>query len=91
MTVNLSIRELIVAVERRKGISMRCHVTLEDLARSLLCRWPRMIEAMSGSSLKPCASKPWKARDPEQARAAFVAAVRAADMLHERFALSCRP
>ena len=40
MTVNLSIRELIVAVERRKGISMRCHVTLEVLARSLLCRWP---------------------------------------------------
>lgn len=40
MTENLSIRELIVAVERRKGISICCPVTLEELARSLLYRWP---------------------------------------------------
>ncbi len=34
----MSIRELIVAVERSKGITMRCHVTLEDLAYSLVYR-----------------------------------------------------
>jgi hypothetical protein len=85
MSVNLSIRECIVAVERRKGVTMRCHVTLEDLARSLLYRWPEddrgkewvvaqmmCLEAMEGL------------RDPEQARATFVAAAQAAGMLMVR-------
>jgi hypothetical protein len=34
----MSIRELILAVERSKGITMGCHVTLEDLAHSLVYR-----------------------------------------------------
>ena len=34
------IRELLVAVERRNGITMRRHSTLADLAYSLLWRWP---------------------------------------------------
>jgi hypothetical protein len=85
MSVNLSIRDLLVAVERRNGVTMRNHVTLDDLARSLLYRWPEddrgdewiiaqtmCLEAMEG------------VRDPEQARAAFVAAAQAAGMLMVR-------
>lgn len=85
MSINQSIRELIVAVERRKGITMRRHVTLDDLARSLLYRWPEddrgkewivaqqmCLEAMEG------------VRDPDQARTAFVLASRAAGMLMVR-------
>src|SRR6478735_9365205 len=84
MSAKLSIRDLIVAVERRNGVTMRSHVTLDDLARSLLYRWPEddrgkewvvaqtmCLEAMEGL------------RDPEQ-RAAFVAAAKAAGMLMVR-------
>lgn len=79
---HISIRDCIVCVEKRKGISMRRHCTLGDLAYSLLSRWPEdqrgkewvvaqtiCLEAMEGL------------RDPEQARAAFVAAAQAAEML----------
>jgi hypothetical protein len=85
MSENISIRDLLVAVERRNGITMRRHVTLGDLAYSLLYRWPddnrgkewvvaqnMCLEAMEGF------------RDPEQARAAFVAAAVAAEMLMVR-------
>ncbi|MBB3315095.1 hypothetical protein FHT77_000937 [Rhizobium sp. BK181] len=76
------IRDCLVCVEKRNGISMRRHSTLADLAYSLLYRWPEdhrgkewvvaqtmCLEAMEGF------------RDPEQARAAFVAAALAAEML----------
>ncbi len=76
------IRDCLVCVEKRNGISMRRHSTLADLAHSLLYRWPEdhrgkewivaqtmCLEAMEGY------------RDPEQARAAFVAAVLATEML----------
>jgi len=79
---HISIRDCIVCVEKRKGITMRRHATLSDLAYSLLYRWPEenrgkewvraqtmCLEAMEGH------------RDPEQARAAFVAAAIAAEML----------
>jgi predicted RNA-binding protein YlxR (DUF448 family) len=79
---HISIRDCIVCVEKRKGITMRRHATLSDLAYSLLYRWPEenrgkewvraqtmCLEAMEGH------------RDPEQARAAFVAAALAAEML----------
>jgi hypothetical protein len=85
MSINLSIRECIVAVERRKGISMRCHVTLEDLARSLLYRWPednRGAEWIVAQTM--CLEAMEGVRDPEQARAAFVAAAQAAGMLMVR-------
>jgi hypothetical protein len=85
MSVNLSIRELIVAVERRKGVTMRCHVTLDDLARSLLYRWPeddRGAEWIVAQTM--CLEAMEGVRDPEQARAAFVAAAKAAGMLMVR-------
>lgn len=76
------IRDCLVCVEKRNGISMRRHSNLSDLAYSLLYRWPEdhrgkewvvaqtmCLEAMEGL------------RDPEQARAAFVAAAQAAEML----------
>lgn len=79
---HISIRDCLVCVEKRNGVSMRRHSTLADLARSLLYRWPEdhrgkewvvaqtmCLEAMEGL------------RDPEQARAAFVAAAQAAEML----------
>lgn len=82
---HISIRDCIVCVEKRKGITMRRHATLSDLAYSLLYRWPEdqrgkewvvaqtmCLEAMEGL------------RDPEQARAAFVAAAQAAEMLMVR-------
>ena len=85
MSENLSIRDILVAVERRNGITMRRHATLADLAYSLLYRWPEddrgkewvvaqamCLEAMEGL------------RDPEQARAAFKAAAIAAEMLMVR-------
>ncbi|MBB3396893.1 DUF982 domain-containing protein [Rhizobium sp. BK060] len=82
---HISIRDCIVCVEKRKGVNMRRHSTLADLAYSLLYRWPEdqrgkewvvaqtmCLEAMEGL------------RDPEQARAAFVAAAMAAEMLMVR-------
>ncbi|KQV83216.1 DUF982 domain-containing protein [Rhizobium sp. Root1220] len=79
---HISIRDAIVCVEKTRGVTMRRHTTLEDLAYSLLYRWPEdhrgkewivaqtmCLEAMEGL------------RDPEQARAAFVAAAKAAEML----------
>lgn len=79
---HISIRDVLVCVEKRNGISMRRHATLADLAYSLLYRWPQdqrgkewvraqtmCLEAMEG------------VRDPEQAREAFVAAAIAAEML----------
>ena len=82
---HISIRDCLVCVEKRNGVSMRRHSTLADLAHSLLYRWPEdhrgkewvvaqtmCLEAMEG------------VRDPEQARAAFVAAARAAEMLMVR-------
>ncbi|CCM77138.1 DUF982 domain-containing protein [Rhizobium mesoamericanum] len=79
---HISIRDCIVCVEKRNGVNMRRHSTLADLAYSLLYRWPEdhrgkewvvaqtmCLEAMEGP------------RDPEQARAAFVAAAMAAEML----------
>ena len=79
---HISIRDCIVCVEKRKGVNMRRHATLSDLAYSLLYRWP-----------DDCRGKEWtKARNmclramelkktPEQARAAFIDAARAAEML----------
>jgi hypothetical protein len=85
MEETIPIRDLLVAVERRNGISMRRHMTLGDLAYSLLYRWPEddrgkewvvaktmCLEAMEGH------------RDPEEAREAFKAAANAAGMLMVR-------
>jgi hypothetical protein len=79
---HLTIRDAIVCIEKRKGVNMRVHSTLGDLAYSLLYRWPEdcrgrewivaqtmCLEAMEG------------VRDPEQAREAFVLAAMAAEML----------
>ncbi len=79
---HISIRDVLMCVEKRQGINMRRHCTLSDLAYSLLYRWPEdhrgkewvvaqamCLEAMEGH------------RDPEQARAAVVAAAFAAEML----------
>ena len=37
---HINIRDAVVCVEKRNGISMRRHSTLADLAYSLLYRWP---------------------------------------------------
>ncbi len=79
------IRDCLVCVEKRNGISMRRHSTLADLTYSLLYRGPEdhrgkewvvaqtmCLEAMAGF------------RDPEQARAAFVAAALAAEQRPEK-------
>ncbi|MCS4091834.1 DUF982 domain-containing protein [Rhizobium sp. BK176] len=76
------IRDCLVCGEKRNGIYMRRHSNLADLAYSLLYRWPEdhrgkewvvaqtmCLEAMEGTL------------DPEKARAAFVAAAIAAEML----------
>lgn len=76
------IRELLVAVERRNGITMRRHGTLGDLAYSLLYRWPdddRGKEWVRAQTM--CLEAMEGVRDPEQARAAFKAAANAAGML----------
>jgi hypothetical protein len=85
MSVNISIREVLVAVERRRGITLRRHSTLEDLLTSLLYRWPeddRGKEWLVGQ--KMCLEAMEGVRDPQQARAAFVAAAKAAEMLMVR-------
>jgi hypothetical protein len=85
MSMNLSIRELLVAVERSKGITLRRHSTLDDLAHSLLYRWPegdRGDEWIAAQAM--CLEAMEGVRDPEQARAAFVAAAEAAGMLMVR-------
>ncbi|WP_025662871.1 DUF982 domain-containing protein [Rhizobium sp. IBUN] len=79
---HISIRDCIVCVEKRKGITMRRHATLADLAYSLLCRWPdehRGKEWVVAQTM--CLEAMEGVRDPEQARAAFVAAALAAEML----------
>lgn len=78
----LSIRDCLVCVEKRNGISMRRHSTLADLAQSLLYRWPedhRGKEWLVAQTM--CLEAMEGVRDPEQARAAFVAAAIAAEML----------
>jgi hypothetical protein len=79
---HISIRDLLVAVERRNGITMRRHSTLADLAHSLLYRWPddnRGKEWVLAQTM--CLEAMEGLRDPEQARASFVAAAIAAEML----------
>jgi hypothetical protein len=85
MFERLSVREVLVCIEKRRGISMRRHSTLEDLAYSLLYRWPddcRGKEWIRAQTM--CLEAMEGVRDPEQARAAFVAAANAAEMLMVR-------
>lgn len=85
MYEKLDIREVLVCVEKRTGISMRRHSTLEDLARSLLYRWPddcRGEEWVHAQLM--CLDAMEGVRDPDQARGAFIAAANAAEMLMVR-------
>jgi predicted RNA-binding protein YlxR (DUF448 family) len=79
---HIPIRDCIVCVEKRKGVTMRRHCTLSDLAYSLLYRWPddhRGKEWLLAQTM--CLEAMEGLRDPEQARASFVAAAIAAEML----------
>lgn len=79
---HISIRDLLVCPEKRQGINMRRHSTLSDLAYTLLYRWPddcRGEEWVLAQTM--CLEAMEGACDPEQARAAFVAAAIAAEML----------
>ncbi len=79
---HIHIRDVLVCVEKRQGINMRRHCTLSDLAYSLLYRWPadhRGKEWVVAQTM--CLEAMEGVRDPEQARAAFVAAALAAEML----------
>lgn len=79
---HISIRDAIVCIEKRKGVNMRRHCTLGDLAYSLVYRWP-----------EDCRGKEWRAAQiacikamegtwkPERARTAFIKAAHAAEML----------
>ena len=85
MSVNIPIREVLVAVERRKGITLRRHATLEDLATSLLYRWPEDDRGKEWLlAQKICLEAMEGVRAPEQVRAAFVAAAKAAEMIMVR-------
>jgi len=79
---HISIRDCIVCVEKRKGITMRRHATLSDLAYSLLYRWPEDYRGKEWDRAKTkCLEAMEGLINPEQARAAFVAAAQAAEML----------
>lgn len=85
MSEHLSIRDCIVCVEKRKGITMRSHATLGDLAYSLVFRWPEDHRGNEWDKARAwCLDAMELKRDPEQARAAFVAAAQAAEMLMVR-------
>jgi hypothetical protein len=79
---HMSIRDAIVCIEKRKGVNMRRHATLGDLAYSLVFRWPEddRGEEWQNAQLVCLAAMEGKV-DPEEARAAFVAAAAAAEML----------
>jgi hypothetical protein len=85
MSVDIPIREVLVAVERRKGITLRRHATLEDLATSLLYRWPEDDRGKEWLlAQKICLEAMGGVRAPEQARAPFVAAVFRRAIVHVR-------
>lgn len=79
---HIDIRDAIVCIEKRKGVHMRRHSTLGDLAYSLLFRWPEEDrgEEWTNAQLVCLAAMEGKVA-PEEARAAFVAAAAAAEML----------
>ena len=79
---HISIRDCIVCIEKRKGVNMRRHSTLADLAYSLLYRWPDDCRGKEWLvAQKMCLEAMEGVRDPEQARAAFIKAAHAAEML----------
>lgn len=79
---HISIRDCIVCVEKRKGVNMRRHATLSDLAYSLLYRWPDDCRGKEWTTAQAkCLSAMEGKLDPEKARAAFIDAARAAEML----------
>jgi hypothetical protein len=66
-------------------IILCCHVTLENLAYSLVYRWPEDDREKEWIvAQKMCLEAMEGVHDPEQARAVFVAAAKAAGMLMAR-------
>ncbi|MDQ0558291.1 hypothetical protein QO004_000064 [Rhizobium mesoamericanum] len=79
---HLSIRDAIVCIEKRKGVNMRRHSTLGDIAYSHVFRWPEDCRGKEWqrAQLKCLAAMEGKTA-PEKAREAFLDAARAAEML----------
>jgi len=79
---HLSIRDAIVCIEKRNGVNMRRHSTLGDLAYSLVFRWPDDCRGAEWQAAQlACLAAMEGTIDPEKARAAFIEAARAAEML----------